>query len=147
MVTKPYHLTTAFRSLHLHLLSLSLWDDQVWRCSLKPLGPGAVVNTHPRVAEQVSSQHHVAGGHARPAGGPERLAQVHPRLLEESAQLLVPQLLSRGIHEGSEGHVDGSRKVPRERVCESETEGKRATMALNANSSNFTWMTQTFPDV
>lgn len=63
-VTKHCRCSTPFRCLHLHLLSLSLRDDQVWRSPLKPFGPGAVVNTRPGVAEQVSSQHHVAGGDA-----------------------------------------------------------------------------------
>lgn len=92
------------------------------RCPFKPFRPGAVIDTHPGVPEQVSGQSNVTRCDARPAGSPERLLRVHACLPEQFGQVLGPQFLSRGIHEGGEWHVDGAGEMARQRVCEGETE-------------------------
>lgn len=92
---------------------LCLRDDEILRCPLKPFSPGAVINTHPWVAKLMSSQSNVTGCHTDSAGGPEGLLQVHPRLLEQFGQTFCVQLLSGGIHESIERHVDAAGEMAR----------------------------------
>ena len=91
-------------------------------CLLKPFRPGAVVDTHSRVAQQVSSQDNVTRGDTTTTGGPQWFLQVHPCLSEQFGQALGLQLLSIGIHESREGHVDRTREMAGQRICAGERE-------------------------
>ncbi|TNN40957.1 hypothetical protein EYF80_048867 [Liparis tanakae] len=84
--------------------------------------PGAVVNTHPRVPEQVSRQNNVTRRDAGPTGSPQRFLQVHARLSEQLGQAFGFQLLAGGIQERRERHVDRTGEMSRQRVCEGEEE-------------------------
>lgn len=95
------------------------------RCSFKPLTPRAVINTHPWVAEQVSSQNDVTRRDTRTTRSPEWSLQVHSCLSEQFGQGLGSQHLSRRIQETSEWHVDGTGEMAWQRVCGDGTREKR----------------------
>lgn len=92
-------------------LALGVGDNMLWGGLGVPLVPGPVIHGRPRVATQVGSQHHVAGGHTRATGPGDGLAQVYPRRLEEPLELLCGKHHAVVIHEREERHAFGARNV------------------------------------
>lgn len=80
---------------------------------MKPLGPGAIVHGHIRLAAEVGSQSHMAGSDSLAARGNERLREIHLLGLEQSTELfcaLLEAILSQEVHER---HVDRATDMAR----------------------------------